>query len=1652
MYGSRLIKKGAILVALLCCNLNHLSLSADTTVWWTHIADALQSSLPTVKVTMADDANPYLIPDGAVIKDSIVGDTSKYKPSEGYTFKWEKGSDSVSNKPNFVVPETIAFNGGDELKYTLTVSKDGTPVAMGEFVIKKSDIVPGDIEVSGTGVHKEDNVYYTCLRVVMYSLLVSAKGGSGTYKYQWQIRYPSGTNTWTDANKIPGTAYSGDTWGYQPTDTSIAEIRCAVLDIRDTRPMSDAPATNYTSSLSVTTRRQFKSAPQLSITGVAHKTGTDAKGNPTYDPLESLTGTEVCDGDKVKVKIGDVSFDRGTFPAASICTPFTGTTFEEGKGYQVSWRGGAKGSNTEQEITCDFGTNDALDIYATIYEPEGSCGNSINTAHITVTKTQDLKGFKIESSEAVPQPTHCRGEEAQGITLSADKDVPTGENIVYQWYKSTTDKKPLEKGYKPKGTEVYEATHGWELMQDSTSSKLFFGTGNFLDTTAWYCLKVKRNSHSCSDSVYSQPLSIKTEEPMVVSLDTCNGTTCNAAKLFSRFVAGKITDASFNRTKQLLCPDEFGIEFNLTGSPMGYDVFVLKRNQNVSGEQFDSLVYVNADDATHKTDKITSIATAEGKFTLYDTTYRLAPYTTSEYKVIFKSKKCPTDTFLVHLTMQQPEKFAIKGLKLDNSKPDIHGNDSVTIKVGEFPHIYLDPYTDDETVNRGATGGKKDYTYQWQDSVPGGKWTNIVTVNNSWTIGCKDTLLSNNKTPCVTYYRVIVKDQCETNSDLISDTVSVHVVGNVPTPTIAFGLSSDTLVCKGTQNPNLTLAVRNADTIVQHLASCEHLLYRWDVKYAGVAAKWHDTIHWTECDTTKVKDMNFVVREVPDTIHYRLVIATSTTTDTANLSKKALLSNELYFTIPSVLHVGYVYIGHIDASGNVLANDGVGGAFEQVSIGSRTSQPLLFMQDTNRTDKTVSPCPRGGHPFELTDEGVDKFGYKYQWQYANKSADDISPTDWHDIDLPEAKKWSYWPTIDAAWVRVNNNPNLQFRCCVTDQCGTKYSQSQISILTKGPMGKPHIVLATPKKRDTMVCQKTAINDKLVLTNLKNILDSITEIEKITFCWYDSLGGDINKSRGWVQQGKPLGPYAKTIPLTTVIELPLSTVDTTTFYRLQITSDLAPGTIVYSDTVTVNVPSAIKVTKPVSGTFYGCKDDPILPEFTFTSDLDVDTVWQVSWGVPLEQAQPDAIKEVSTLHAGDRIGYYQLFLTLCTQKVPAGKCVVSPWLSLPTTIASDRLTINPKELCSGENSTLTFDSTDLSANEVLPFKGAPTKTYTWQFSPDVTAVPKHWEDRQAFTNDAAIPSAFTYTFSTTTTGWWRMSVKDACDNVVNSDSLFVAVNPLPVQTTLVTPQLSVCKREQVVYHILSPETGTTYSWSVIPADAGTVTLNDPLGTSATILWLGLNTTVQIRVSMQTSKGCDGTLEDVGVEICNDSVPLPVKVLRKPGGKILVASIEDTTDRVGYYVWGRGADTLQKGNKRYFIYEHSTSSSAPAPTDTEDYWVLIKRDSTSQCQNICFDDGSYESRTNDMAAQFRYTILVNPKNPSQGDNTTVDVPDANGAEVSARLYEPRGMKVLRSGTVRGDKNAHITLPMNVPKGLYLLEVQVGDDRETVKLLVR
>lgn len=145
-------------------------------------------------------------------------------------------------------------------------------------------------------------------------------------------------------------------------------------------------------------------------------------------------------------------------------------------------------------------------------------------------------------------------------------------------------------------------------------------------------------------------------------------------------------------------------------------------------------------------------------------------------------------------------------------------SDNIAVNVYDSLHVEAfnpEPlcFMESATISVNVTGGGKDYSYQWQDSIPGGTWQNLASD------GQKREYITGSKTAGEYYYKCIVyANKCETVSR-ISPTITVSVYEALNPGTIT-GVDS---TCYG-YAPDYPLSVDVPATGVDG-----HYTYQWQV-------------------------------------------------------------------------------------------------------------------------------------------------------------------------------------------------------------------------------------------------------------------------------------------------------------------------------------------------------------------------------------------------------------------------------------------------------------------------------------------------------------------------------------------------------------------------------------------------------------------------------------------------------------------------------------------------------------------------------------------------------------------------------------------------------------------------------------------------------
>lgn len=1642
---------------------------------------------------------PYLVLDGATLPGALTPSVSQEQfPDTAYNYKWTCGGTDKDTSWSLTAFK-VTFGSNEEMQtytFTVTSKSDASQTYSADFVLKKAEAITNVSISANSDIQSGDTV---CNGTSAEVSVASVSGGSGnsqkllTYKYIWQRRdhYNATTGQW-DAWRNTITDAFGNSSNPYPIQniTDSFQIRCLVCDMHNNHtgviptPVTEDYYDAVSNTITIHIRPTLLGAKcRLS----EHWTKKDSTWSKVNDYTSSNDVCEVlaCKSDSLRFVIDSVYFDRDSMDFATA----------QARGFTFTWPAGFKedGSFLCTNVPDD---GDGFEGSVKVTASDAFCGTEVRSNKIYVSLYTSLDSLTIKSN-LEKEKLYCRGEDLSTdsavFKIDSTHQYPEGGALSYQWLSLTgaTDTPVVPKG---KATEV-----SWELVKDATIDSLSRGKGCFADTTMWYCLRIIRTSGSCTDTVYSNPLAVRVDTAMQVKV-SIDGSGSSGAEHSVSFKNGAVQGQVQTEAKPLVvnCEGEYTVSIAVSPATKNYEVKRYKLKDSTNDYDATTNPYLPWEyGSVGSTGTIT-----DGSGTLKDST-RVGFAGTQSYELHIKSTTCPKDSLVLRFAVQQPKEFKIKELQVGCKDSALSVTKDLSLKVGEWPHFkvsltdstadlgkgythYSDSIcsSEDMVSTWGCTIADYDYTWQYTDVSPyEADGTTLKTDPNLWRdtsvtqsrklpqdrsectfnkkyaeITSVDTVIDVTKTremgynavadgdkrctysyrdtvtyatPCERWWRVVVKNSCDPNPrTVISDVVHVTVESDFIAPRIG---GKDTLVCKYINYE--TLHCLNGDSLVRHISSCDKMYYRWE-RYdttGGGGKSWKPATMMTLVTNFDKGAFDYTPLDtVKDTIWYRLhTCLTRSDTGVANFAwDKEVYSDTLKILVPADVKVSGILV---NGTSGQIAGDG---SHADILPGVTMELPITF-------EKPVT----GGRPFE---GGI----YKYEWRYGFSQGDQPFPHIFTSENSIGQGTSALYPKLSVA--DFGSSSIIYVRCYVYDLCldspyvsnRNQPSSNDVDLSLRQGLVPCRIAIqgnSLSHSTDTLLCVNGTLGRPLYVANLDSVQDSLYPGERLAFHWEytTSLTDPVRWDTVF-----PLDTFGKDAS-SVELDIRSETIPQTRYYRLCTKSTMSPAVILYSDTVTLHTSDPLVVPTQAfdERRYFGCVNSKILMPVTYSGGKDVTVRWCYKATAPtVDDGWVETSDSDSVLVREAPYFYRARVTTVCGESILSSSfCTICPWSELSSPIGA--CVAAPAAVCMGGTYAVSFDTAHVSGS-------TPEKDYVLQYRKGSTDP---WRDTLRWSNDTTHKSLFVdgkvhFSMSSAdTTRLWRVAVFDTCGNYVASDSVLATVHPLPESRSLGdTIVTEVCKNQQEVYHIVSPQDGITYKWELYPdASVGVVEQPADDSTRATITWTGLNTTTNMLISMRNgTTTCVDTLPLVPVHICNDSVPLVDKILRKPGGQVLVATIADTVDKIGYYIWGRGDSTLQRGSKRYLIMSDTVIHVS------DDYWLTIKRDSSAFCKSTIHYDGSEDESTAHAAQQWldQFHVLVAPQTPAEGDDVDVDVDNAGGSEVTARLFEPRGMKLLRSATVRGENQVHLSLPMTVPKGVYFLEVQVGASRKTIKLLVR
>jgi photosystem II stability/assembly factor-like uncharacterized protein len=271
----------------------------------------------------------------------------------------------------------------------------------------------------------------------------------------------------------------------------------------------------------------------------------------------------------------------------------------------------------------------------------------------------------------------------------------------------------------------------------------------------------------------------------------------------------------------------------------------------------------------------------------------------------------------------------------------------------------------------------------------------------------------------------------------------------------------------------------------------------------------------------------------------------------------------------------------------------------------------------------------------------------------------------------------------------------------------------------------------------------------------------------------------------------------------------------------------------------------------------------------------------------------------------------------------------------------------------------------------------------------------------------------------------------CSSDMSGEAV-ITIDSLPAATEIPQGADTICGETTSDYTIAQAQRATSYLWTISPADAGTITGNDTVGT---VTWTtGFTGSAYIAAYGQNSCGTGTTQDSLLVSVLNSPTPVI-------NGDNLVCHLDEGTYTVEYnenssYQWtitGSGEITSGQGTNEITVFW-------TAPQGATTYV-----DVTETVNNNCSGSAETFTVTIDQCTAVGETteanILVYP-NPVN-DVLSVSLTGLNSASVNMKLVNLQGQIVYQENK-KVDNGSLITKIKvnNLPPTVYYLLIEAGN----------
>ena len=381
------------------------------------------------------------------------------------------------------------------------------------------------------------------------------------------------------------------------------------------------------------------------------------------------------------------------------------------------------------------------------------------------------------------------------------------------------------------------------------------------------------------------------------------------------------------------------------------------------------------------------------------------------------------------------------------------------------------------------------------------------------------------------------------------------------------------------------------------------------------------------------------------------------------------------------------------------------------------------------------------------------------------------------------------------------------------------------------------------------------------------------------------------------------------------------------------------------------------------------------------------------------------------------------------------------LEQDTVLNFTAIEIDPKIEFNIEGDSLSIcpgEQVDLSSPEYPTISVTGTygeRSYKWFSTP---------EDPNLITDSTSTPAYQIFKPATTTT-YYLVLYNNATSDTAH---FTIKVNPLPANRDFEGPT-EVCNNQAgAIYSVVDFEPGENFQWEL--SQNGSVIRNYS-SNIATINWNTGPGTYTLILYTINSSGCHNTRSKT-IVVSNDEAPAESTVTKKSGDNMLVCSTtnpEDFNFEWGWYEMANG----NLGEK--YIIPGKSEWYCRLPEDhifdpiQYTYFVQITYKNSASCQTISFLNDNAPVQIPELSGK-PFAIFPNPTSGSVWlrFNTNIE------QQVIIQIRDTKGLLVAEDVLLPGLKKQIVSIETvkNLRKGIYLVELQVGDSRYNSKIVVQ